>query len=127
VKSCWLQYPVCVCVCVHVCVHLPLFCVCKPASKSSVMLKEKSIQGASRQTIELFEGESHFPEQFRKEVKVADDPLAALMRLRAISRSRPAHSQSHYVNSRGVVHRCNWCRSTSSVMVDTSVKVLHAC
>lgn len=39
-------------------------CVCKPAGKSSVMIRGGggSIQGGSRQTIELFEGETHFPE-----------------------------------------------------------------
>lgn len=51
------------CVCGH-------SCVCQPASKSSVTIKEKSIQGGSRQTIELFEGESHFPEQFQRIAKL---------------------------------------------------------
>lgn len=58
-----------VCVGMHVCARL-LLCVCKPASKSSVMIREKSIQGGSRQTIELFEGESHFPELFRRIAKL---------------------------------------------------------
>lgn len=42
-----------------------LFCVCHPASKSSVMIKRESIPAGSRQTIELFEGESYFLEQFQ--------------------------------------------------------------
>lgn len=42
-----------------------LFCVCHPASKSSVMIKRESMQAGSRKTIELFEGESYFLEQFQ--------------------------------------------------------------
>lgn len=45
-------------------------CVCTPAGKSSVMIRRKSIPGGSRQTIELFEGESHFPEQFQRIAKL---------------------------------------------------------
>ena len=45
-------------------------CVHKPASKSHVMIGEKSIQRGSRQKIELFEGESHFPEQFQQTAKL---------------------------------------------------------
>lgn len=45
-------------------------CVHTPASKSSVMIRRKSIPGGSRQTIELFEGESHFPEQFQRIAKL---------------------------------------------------------
>lgn len=51
---------------VGMCAGMSFVCVCKRAGKSSVMIGggEKSIQGGSRQTMELFEGETHFPERF---------------------------------------------------------------
>lgn len=56
--------------CVHVLGYSLCVCVWTSAGKSSVMIRKKSIQGGSKQTIELFEGESHFPEQFQRTAKL---------------------------------------------------------
>lgn len=70
----------------HACARVSCFCMCKPASKSSLMTRRKNqCKEACRQTIELFEGESHFPEQFPQTARLqmnglCPNPVATLLR-----------------------------------------------
>lgn len=68
------------------CARVSYFCMCKPASKSSLMTRRKNqCKEVCRQTIELKNLESHFPEQFPQTDRLqlnglCPNPVATLLR-----------------------------------------------
>lgn len=110
--------------CVCVCVRLLLFSVCKPASKSSVMIRREINSRRQRANNWIVSRWISFSWAIFKGLQSYKWPARALIWLQPISHSNASHSQSYYMNSQGVGISCNWCRSTFSVMVDTGLSSL---